>query len=181
MASANRSAKVIARQQLWVWHWVMAACFLLLFAGGIYMANLPRGVPQLPFLIDLHKSFGILVMILLSIRIGLLLRVLASEQWVTKKQKTRSRLRTTALHTALYGFMMVVPLSGYGYSSLAGSEVSLFGLQLPLIVAPNEALIGLGGTTHFWLAYSFLSLIGLHIIMQRRFLQSFWKRIVRRV
>ena len=56
-------------------HWWMAACYLVLFVTGSFMARLAREVPIRSPLYDFHKSIGILTMALLTWRIITLLRV----------------------------------------------------------------------------------------------------------
>ncbi|GAB4381211.1 MAG: hypothetical protein Kow00121_39160 [Elainellaceae cyanobacterium] len=156
----------------------MAACFLLIFAIGIYMADLPRTASHRLFLYDTHKSFGMLVLGLLFIRIVLLLRVLLHQRKPSGQQ--RFWLKTTMLHTLLYGFMLIVPLTGYLYSSTAGSHVPFFGLQIPLLFPENANKIDVARNTHFWFAYSFLILIVLHVLVQRKFLKTVGQRIAKR-
>ncbi len=103
--------KVLASKQLWSLHWLMAFCFLPIFVGGIYMAKaeLPQGAYR-SFIYRFHESMGILVMLLLATRIFVLLR---KHLPFTKHKHRRGWIETVALHTALYLFMLAVPLSGY--------------------------------------------------------------------
>ncbi len=105
----------------------MASFYLLLFVGGIYMANLSRDVSYRVSLYDFHKTLGVLVMSLLLARIFVLLRVLQHKYRRHQPKRTRDWLQTFALHTSVYFFMLLVPLSGYFASNTSGHNVIIFG------------------------------------------------------
>ncbi|GAM76061.1 cytochrome b561 [Vibrio ishigakensis] len=44
-------------------HWAVAICFLAVLFIGVYMVDLPRG-PEKGEMIGLHKSLGVLVLVL---------------------------------------------------------------------------------------------------------------------
>lgn len=91
--------------------------------------------------------------------------------------------RVAPVHTALYLFMLAVPLSGYLMISAADVGVpffgigSLFGFSLPPLVGKNEAIAELANSQHVWLAYTFLVFIGLHILAQHKFVRTTWRRV----
>lgn len=166
---------MLANKQLQLLHWTMAICFLLLFSVGIYMADLPREVSYRFALYDFHKSMGVLVMILLTVRILIALRS-AKPNF---SQKTSPWLRTTVLHTALYLFMLVVPISGYLFSNFGGHDVAFFSLRLPSIVSESKDVVGLAKNAHFWLAYTFMAFITVHLLVQRTYIVGVWRRLSR--
>ena len=167
---------MLANKPLQFLHWIMAICFVLLFSVGIYMADLPREVSYKFALYDFHKSMGVLVMGLLVTRIFIALRS-AKPNF---SQKTSVWLRTTVLHTSLYLFMLVVPISGYLFSNFAGRDVAFFGLNLPPIVNESKDVVGLAKNAHFWLAYTFMAFIGVHLLVQRKYIAGVWRRLSRR-
>ncbi len=162
------SAKRQTRSQLWVLHWMMAISFAILFAVGLYMVDLPREVGYRPSLYSFHKSLGVLVMLLLSVRIFLALRAITPAQ-------TKNRV-AMGLHASLYVLMLVVPLSGYLYSNLRGRDVALFGLPLPAIASEDKALGDAAKDTHGWLAYTLVAFAGAHLLAQCKQVASSWKR-----
>jgi cytochrome b561 len=167
---------MLANKQLQLLHWSMAICFLLLFSVGIYMADLPREAANRGALYDFHKSMGVLVMGLLVARIFIALRS-AKPNF---SQNTSAWFRTTVLHTSLYLFMLVVPISGYLFSNFAGRDVAFFGLGLPPIVSESKEVVGLAKNAHFWLAYTFIAFISVHVLVQRKYLAGVWRRLSRR-
>jgi cytochrome b561 len=168
---------MLANKQLQFLHWTMAICFVLLFSVGIYMADLPKEVSYKFALYNFHKSMGVLVMGLLVTRIFIALRS-ASPNF---SQKTSTWLRTTVLHTSLYLFMLVVPISGYLFSNFGGKNVAFFGLGLPPIVSESKDLVGLAKNAHFWLAYTFLAFISVHVLVQHKYILGVWRRFSRRL
>jgi cytochrome b561 len=158
-------------------HWLMAGCYLVLFTVGTFMAQLPREVPFRSPLYDFHKSIGILTIGLLTARILILLRVWWRKYTRRLPEFTPKWFRWAALHTLLYTFMIVVPVSGVFFSnSFRSNNVKFFGLLLPDLFPQNSALVELGRSLHFWLSYTFLAFILLHILEQRKVLQALWRR-----
>ncbi|WP_218082427.1 cytochrome b [Anthocerotibacter panamensis] len=161
------------RNQLWIVHWTMAIAFTVIFTVGLYMVNLPDKDPSAGFFFDFHKSMGVLVMFLLTARIFLVLRNLGPA-------RPKNWLVTAALHTALYVFMVVVPLSGYFLSNTSGYGVALFGLPMPTLFGKDRALSETATEVHVWLAYTFAAFVGVHLLAQRKFMMATWRRLTAR-
>jgi cytochrome b561 len=158
-------------------HWWMAGCYLVLFVGGTFMAQLPRGVLFRDSLYDFHKSVGVLTLALLSWRILTLLQVWRKKYTKRTPKLTPSWWRTVVLHTTLYGLMLLVPIAGFLLSnSFKANNVKFFGLVLPDLFPPDRAMVEVGRSLHFWLAYSFLALIVLHLINQWKVVKALWRR-----
>lgn len=170
-------------QRLWFLHWFMAAFYLLLFSSGTYMANLPREVSYRGSFYDFHKTLGVVVMSLLLARIFVLLRVIQHKYRRRLPKISRDWVLTFALHASLYFFMLLVPLSGYFFSNSFGKDVIVFGtnMALPRLFAENKQLAELGRSLHFWLSYTFLSVVVLHMVDQGKYLRSQLRRFSKAV
>lgn len=170
-------------QNLWFLHWLMAAFFLLIFATGIYMADLPKSVSYRGSFYDFHKTLGVVVMSLLLARIAVLLRVSQHKYRRRFPKLTWEWARITAFHAGLYFFMLLVPLSGYFFSNSYGKDVMVFGtdITLPRLFAENKELGELGRSLHFWLSYTFLATVVIHAIDQRKYLRSQLRRFYKAV
>lgn len=167
-----------AFKQLMSMHWVMAACYLILFTTGSFMARLSRETLMRDELYDFHKTVGVLVMALLSWRILILLQV-----WWRKytkklpKKFTPEWIQKFFVHTLLYLFMFIVPVTGFFLSnSYKSNNVRFLWLTLPDLFPKNPDVVGLGRTIHFWIAYTFLAFIFLHIFHQWKVVRAFWRR-----
>jgi len=170
-------------QNLWFLHWLMAICFLLLFLTGAYMTDLPRDVAYRGSFYDFHKTLGVVVMSVLLARIFVLLRVIQHKYRRRLPKFTGEWARTFIQHTALYFFMLLVPLSGYFFSNSYGKDIVVFGtgITLPRLFPENKPLAEIGRSLHFWLAYTFLAMVVLHIIAQRKYLWAQGRRFAKTV
>ncbi|WP_225323020.1 cytochrome b [Synechococcus sp. RSCCF101] len=158
-------------------HWVMAGFYVLLFLTGTVMAQLPREVVIRNPLYDIHKSLGALTMALLSWRILVLLQVWWKKYSQRLPRFSRSWWERTTVHVVLYGLMWGVPVTGFLLSnSWRSNNVKLFGLVLPDLFPENRAMVEVGRSLHFWLAYAFLSLIVLHMLQQGKVVKALWRR-----
>ncbi|MGB3240528.1 MAG: cytochrome b/b6 domain-containing protein [Geitlerinemataceae cyanobacterium] len=160
-------------------HWVMSVGYLVLFTTGPVMARLPREVVIRNPLYDFHKSMGALVLGLLTWRILVLLRVWWRKYIKRMPKRTKKWYQAVALHTTLYVFMWVVPVTGFFFSnSFKSNNVHLFGILLPDLFPQNSELVNLGRNLHFWFSYTFLCVIILHMLVQRKVVRSLWRRFV---
>jgi cytochrome b561 len=176
-SSAPRPQKSFA-QRLWFLHWLMASVYLMLFTSGFYMADLPREVTYRGSLYTFHKTLGVVVMSLLLARISVLLGVVLHKYRRRLPQTTPRWWQMFALHSVLYSFMLLVPLSGYLYSNANAKDVVIFGtgIVLPPLIGANKALAELGHNAHFWLSYTFFSCILLHGLQQQKYLRAIARR-----
>jgi cytochrome b561 len=167
-----------AFKQLWSMHWLMAGCYLLLFLGGVLMVRLPEDTSLQGNFYTFHKSLGALTMALLTWRIFILQRVWWRKYTRRLPKLTGEWIRTFLFHTAIYVFMLAVPLSGFFLSnSYKSGNVPFFWVAtLPDIFPKNAAVVELARDLHFWIAYTFLAFIVLHAIDQRKYLRSLWRR-----
>ena len=169
-----------AFQRLWTLHWVMATCFLVIYGLGIVMARLPREVVFRGSLYNVHKSLGVLVLSLLLVRVFTLLQVFGKKYLKRRPKLTRQWLGGVALHTLLYGLMLVVPISGIWLSNSGGHSIPFFWLTLPDWFPENRAIARTAESLHFWLAYTLLALVVLHVMEQHQFVKRTWRRLTKR-
>ncbi|MBC5796819.1 cytochrome b [Sphaerospermopsis sp. LEGE 00249] len=163
-------------------HWWMSIGYLILFLTGTIMSRLPREVFIRPSLYDFHKSIGALTMAILTWRILVLLRVWWRKYTKRFPQFTPEWLKTVALHTSLYIFMWVVPVTGFLLSnSFKSNNVKVFGILLPDMFPQNSAMVEVGRSLHFWLAYTFLVFIILHSIQQKKVVRSLWRKFTKTI
>jgi cytochrome b561 len=165
-------------KQLMSMHWWMALCYLLLFPSGIVMSKLEGEVSYRELLYAAHKSFGVLVLLLLVWRGYLLFRA-----WGKKYSKHFPKLTgnwyiKTALHSLLYVMMVVVPLTGYWLSNAyQANNISLFGIPMPDIFPVNSDVVSSAGMAHGVTSKMFALLILIHILAQRKFVKASVRRL----
>jgi cytochrome b561 len=159
-------------------HWLMAACYLLLFTTGTLISQLPREFPIRNPLYDFHKSIGTLTIALLTWRILVLLQVWRRKYMRRLPRFSPAWMQKFALHTLLYAFMWVVPVTGFFLSnSFKSQNVHFFGIVLPDLFPQNSALVDLGRSLHFWLAYTFCAFVSLHILAQWKVVRANGRRL----
>lgn len=124
-------------------HWAIALLIVGQVAGGFIMGNLPKGDPLKFTAFQMHKSFGMLILVLTLARIGWRIghRPPALPASIPSWQQTSARL----VQTGLYALMIVLPLLGWAFVSTTTFQVPtyLFGIvplpHLPLGVDQTRA------------------------------------------
>jgi cytochrome b561 len=165
-------------KQLMSLHWWMAICYLLLFPSGIIMAKFGNKINDRELLFAAHKSFGVLVLLLLGWRVYLLVRV-----WGKKYSKHLPKLTTnwyfkTGLHTLLYFLMFVVPLSGYWLSNAyQANNISLFGVPMPDLFPVSSDAADRANFAHSTTSKALAIFILIHSIAQRKVINANWRRL----
>jgi cytochrome b561 len=173
----SRPRSTSAFMRLMSVHWWMARLYVVLFITGWAMVRWPNDWSWRGNLYDFHKSIGVLTIALLTWRILVLLQVWWRKYTRRRPQTTLEWAKKVALHTLLYIFMWVVPVSGVLFSnSIRAQNVSFFGLPLPDIFPQNAAMVGVARNMHFWLAYTFLAFIVMHMIAQWKVVRAHWRQ-----
>jgi cytochrome b561 len=142
-------------------HWLMAAAIIGLLAVGLIMSDIPRGNPLRGALYALHKSFGLTVLVLAFLRLALRLKSGAPPlpETIPGIERRLAKLG----HWALYGFMFLMPVSGYVMSASYGLPVKWFGIMVPRVVSIDKARGALAGDVHSFAAYALIGMLVMHI------------------
>ncbi len=149
----------------WGWlsqllHWLIVALIITQFVLANIADDLPLGMQKLATLAR-HKSFGITILALAVIR--LLWRRLSPGPALPSTLKSYERFLAQLTHHGLYLLLYLTPLAGWLMSSAKHYPVSWFGvLQLPDLVAPNEATFNFMRDAHELLAYAIAAFAALH-------------------
>jgi cytochrome b561 len=110
-------------------HWGIGALLLAEIVFGLLLDDIaPRGTPARAGVINLHKSFGIVLGVLIVLRIVWRLAH-AAPTWPPSMSAARQRA-ANAGHVALYACMVVAPLSGYLGSNFSRHGIRFFGAEL---------------------------------------------------
>ena len=156
-------------------HWSMAVIILGLIAAGWSMVSPDGQTPsKFDFFYPWHKSFGMLVLILVLVRLTVRLRASLPPLPNTLSSWERAAAKTG--HIALYTLMVVVPCMGYSMSSsfTQSDGVYFFGVNLPELLPKNDARFEVFQALHKYLAYTLLCLIAIHVAgaLKHRFLDK---------
>jgi cytochrome b561 len=140
-------------------HWLSAALIACGFALGLWMTDLVFGPLKVRWY-AYHKWIGITVFLLAALRIAWRWRhppppAVPMPPW--------QRRAAAATHVLLYALMLLIPLSGWVYSSATGVSVTYLGLfPLPDVVARDKGLASVLKAVHATLNYTLLALVCIH-------------------
>lgn len=142
-------------------HWLMAVLIIGLLCVGLYMTGMPNGLDKLQ-LYGLHKSFGLVALMLVIIRLSWKLANVAP--LLPDSLSPLNKFAAHAGHAFLYVCAFVMPLSGWALSSSAGVPVSFFNwFVVPELIAPNNDTRLLMKLVHEYTAYGLILLICGHV------------------
>lgn len=147
-----------------IFHWVMALLIIGQIAGGIFMVyfiDSESSFNRSDFY-SLHKSFGVLVIILVAFRV--INRLINKPPAIPATINKIERFLAHAGHYSMYVLMFLIPISGYLMSNSFGYSVKLFSIKLPNLIEKDYYYAPLYKNIHFYLGYILLAVIVLHIL-----------------
>lgn len=141
-------------------HWLTVLC-VVMAATLIITRDEVSGRAIKMWLLEGHRHFGLLVLLLFVLRVALRIRLgrLGSEH------NTSFPIRCAAAltHISLYLLLLALPLLGWALSDAQGKAVHFFGFTLPNIVGEDEDLADNLQAWHLDAAWTLLVLVTLHI------------------
>ncbi|MBS0236288.1 MAG: cytochrome b [Proteobacteria bacterium] len=144
-----------------IMHWIMAILIISLLCVGLYIANTEPHDEEWRNILLMHKSFGILALLLVMLRLAIRLGSYVPEL------PPQINHRDVALHNwtvfFLYVFMFVMPIAGYVMSIAHGNTVEFFGMPLPALIEKNTQVASIAHTIHVNAWYFLIGLIVLHL------------------
>jgi cytochrome b561 len=141
-------------------HWLIAAGIVCAFALGWIMTELAVSPLRLR-MFNWHKWLGITLLALALIRV--VWRLTHAPPPFLPMPGWQSRLAHT-LHISLYGFLLLLPLSGWAYSNAVGYPIVYLGkVRLPDLVEKNKELGETLLTLHEVLGWLLLLALALHV------------------
>ncbi len=141
-------------------HWAIAFLMVFMLGLGLTMGGVNYGIPR-HNLYDLHKSVGLLILLLTIGRI--LWRFASIPPEALDTHAAWERVLAKAAHLFLYFALLAMPLTGWLMSDAAGRSPTFFGLPVPHLLQPNDELRNWFGFAHHWIAYGVIGVIGLHV------------------
>lgn len=139
-------------------HWAQAVIVLWLLWLGWTMTDLSKGAER-SAAYGLHKSLGLLTLLLVAVRLAWRRRHPAPPQSAKGWENNLAH----ATHHALYAFLLLAPLAGYLASSFTPYAVKFFGIELPKAGWPDEGLNGAFKLLHQFFVWGGATLIALHV------------------
>ena len=142
-------------------HWVSALVVIGLFVLGLWMVELTyydewyRAAP------DLHKSTGVMLLLLTLVRI-----IWKKTNTLPEQLNTHSDLEkksASIVHRLMYILLFLIMFSGYLISTADGRSIDVFGMfSLPATIYDIDNQEDIAGLIHLVLAISLIVLVVVH-------------------
>ncbi len=149
-------------------HWAIALIVLgMLSVGMIFMflefegTVATFGQATTDLLYTYHKSFGIVVLILMLVRLAV--RLANGKPEYRPPIEGWERAVSAAVHASLYALLILQPILGWAATAAGGFPVQFFAWNLPGFLAKDEALSETLYEVHGVVGWLILILVGVHV------------------
>jgi len=150
------------RTAVWL-HWLLGIALLGQITFGFMLDEIaPRATPARSGVINLHKSFGIVLGLLIVARLCWRLTH-APPPWPTA-MGAMERRAAQMVHVALYVCMVLMPLSAYVASNFSKFGITFFGMPWPPWGPPLPSVYAFFNGVHVTTAVVFSVLIAGHVL-----------------
>lgn len=144
-------------------HWLLVALLFAQISFGWFLDDVPRGTPARTIYVNLHKSTGILIGLVILLR--LTWRLIHRAPALPASMPAWERLAARWSHGLLYACMVLMPASGYIASNFSKYGVNFFNsIKLPPWGTNDATLYAVFNQTHVVTSGVFVGLIGLHVL-----------------
>jgi len=140
-------------------HWGMAIAILAMFALGLWMRGLSYYSVWYHRAPEIHKSIGIVLLLVLGFRF---LWRLFDQRPDDSYLKPNERKISALVHHGFYLLLAALMAAGYLIATLDGHVISVFGWADVPSIYQQKGLEDWAGLIHEWLAYGLMALVALH-------------------
>jgi len=145
-----------------VLHWLIGIWLLAQIAFGLLLDEYERGTPEKAMAINLHKSSGLVLGVLILIRIFWRLRHAPPPYPASASERQVKAIRIG--HGLLYLCMIAMPLTGYIASNFSKYGIKFFNVwQIAPWGPDDKAMYGLFNESHDTIGTIFIVLVLGHI------------------
>ncbi|VAX07229.1 Cytochrome b561 homolog 2 [hydrothermal vent metagenome] len=142
-------------------HWICAIAVIGMFTLGLWMTSLEYYDPWYHKGPNLHRSTGILLMLLFLLRFIWRQLNLRPEPIGQAWEQAIAEL----VHRSIYLLIVAIGTSGYLISTADGHSLSVFGwFEIPALITSIERLEDIAGTIHLTLAITLITVAALHAL-----------------
>jgi cytochrome b561 len=143
-------------------HWAVAALAVIVVGLGWALVGAPRGGDSRELLLLLHRSVGLLILILMVFRI--VWRLTHPPPPFPAGFPKLEAAAAYADHALLYVLFLVMPLSGLLNAFFSGHSVSFFGLfAIPPLIPENPLLAKIAIAIHLASQFVVYALVAIHV------------------
>ena len=159
MRDANQTSYAASLKWL---HWLIGLTVIGMLAGSFFLGDLPKAYRPTGYM--LHKSTGILLMVLMLVRLFLVLK--KGKPSLPASVTALERKLSGAVQLLFYVFLLLMPLSGWIMSVAANRIPTFYDLfPLPLPGIPQSKALGqFMNQSHKFIAWVLIALVVLHVL-----------------
>jgi cytochrome b561 len=140
-------------------HWVMAVAIIGMFVLGLWMVTLNYYSPYYRSAPDIHRSVGMLLLILLVLRFAWRL---ANPKPDESELAPWERTAALVVHWGFYPLLLALMVSGYLISTADGRPIEVFNwFSVPSLIE-KKGLEDVAGEVHEILSYMTIAVVVLH-------------------
>lgn len=143
-------------------HWLMLLLLVAVYLCIELRVLYPKGSDLREGLKQWHFMLGFSVYILLTLR--LIGRFLFTVPEISPTPAKWQMMSAKVVHLLLYLLMLAMPLLGMLILNYADKSLVFFGLQLPVLVSPNEDMAKQIKEIHEWIGTAGYWLVGIHAL-----------------
>jgi len=142
-------------------HWIMFALIISTWSLALYMVELPLSPQKLKYF-SWHKWIGVTIFLLLVIRAAW--RFAHPPPPLPVSMPPWERVAAGVSHLLLYLLIIVIPITGWLYSSATGVPTVYLGwIQLPDLVAKDKLFAELLRQAHVSLNVMLFAIVCIHV------------------
>lgn len=143
-------------------HWLTLALLIAVYCLIEFHGIFPKGSAERQAMNMWHFMLGLTVFGVVAVRLAL--RTTFRAPAIAPPPPAWQMTAARAMHVALYVFLVVMPVLGWCTLSAKGKVIPFFGLELPPLLASDEALGKRLKGIHETIGMIGLGLIGLHAL-----------------
>ena len=146
-----------------VFHWVVAMGVVALFGLGLYMTGLAEDDLWHASAPALHKALGILLFGVILLRWAW--RLFDTRPAPLSSYTTFERWTASFMQWAMYGLLILIPVSGVLISTADGHAIDVFGwFEIPALISGLPQQEDIAGEVHEVLSWLLIVLAVLHAL-----------------
>jgi cytochrome b561 len=150
-------------------HWLLVVVLFAQIVFGWFLEDVPRGTPERTIYVNLHKSTGMVIGVIILMR--LYWRLTHPAPPLPSSMPLWERVAAHWSHVLLYVCMIVMPLSGYIASNFSKYGVNFFNsIKLPPWGIDDQTIYNVFNTAHVVTSFILVTLIALHVLAALRHL-----------
>jgi cytochrome b561 len=149
-------------------HWAVALIAIALLAVGLTLATLgfdgvkaKFGIEVTNLLYKYHKTFGVILLGLMTLRLGL--RLTLGRPTYDPPLPRFNKVASEIVHGLLYVALLVQPMLGWAATAAGGFPIEFFNTTLPKFLAKDPGLSKTLYAVHYGVGLLILALIAVHV------------------